>query len=213
MPFDTTVQIPFSGFYESLHDSVLDDYVEDGLAYRLFDTHPDELTPSQEERLDEANRRFSGWHWLKLDYAEKYIQLALDALDIHIDWEFDGLASPRYYNFESDRIFAKVNYHQLRAHFRGRDKNRFTWAKFSTWLKERMAGRDGFIPHYSNSLLDWGHTKTWDHNQWGLVLEYLWWFEEPDSGYPVFVEDFYPSSDELEEYFQEAINASQPEEN
>ena len=42
--------------------------------------------------------------------------------------------------------------------------------KLKEVIRDRFTRRDGYIPHYSNSLEEWGDVDTWDYNQLGTAL-------------------------------------------
>lgn len=144
----TLVQIPFQGFYESVHDANFDSCIESELEH--LDLNYDDC---------EINIERSA-------YAVQYVEAIRNEYNFNF-LEFESLSSPREYNFETDRIFAYADLNELIELLMVNKDG------FKTWLLKRMASRDGFIPHYSNVLLDWGNVyANWDFNQWGLLLEY-----------------------------------------
>lgn len=146
--------VPFAGFYYSVHDRHID-YCED----RLFE---DDETRSSGELL----RMFfndTDHHEVHLKYAERFTEWLSHYLGVK--FEFEEMKSPREYNFQTDRIFAKLS----RADF-CRLLRKVRGAKLKEMAKEMFTSRSGFISFYSNEISDWGRIDTWDHNQCGAVL-------------------------------------------
>jgi hypothetical protein len=164
-----TVNIPFHGFYETIHDSQIQGAVYDEVAYQLFEESFDLLDDEQSEKVTDwvwDNIHKEEWDKIKLDYCKKFIEAFGQEYDLN-SIELESLTSPREYNFETDRIFANVELSELRDLL-----DNVSYAGFSDWLYERMMPRDGFIPFYSNNFSEWGHSSNWDANQWGLILEF-----------------------------------------
>lgn len=152
--FLTTV--PFSGFYCSPHESDLDHALE-----RMFDhegagyANPD---------LIDAARDTIDWACVHEAYAAEYVS-AMRA-EYGIGLTFEGLSSPKYYNFETDRIFAHIDRDGLAMIARAVPR-----AALRKAVKARFTSRDGFISGYPASLADWpARLSDWDHNQIGTLL-------------------------------------------
>jgi hypothetical protein len=81
------------------------------------------------------------------------------------------MTSPRFYNFETDRVFANISEHAARKLFAYSRKldNHATLAKV---IRARFTSRDGFHSFYSNSLAEWLEKPLdeWDHNELGTLL-------------------------------------------
>ena len=149
--------IPFSGFYESLHDSALDDALKDifrddsglensELAYRAWDS--------------------ADWSTIHELYAREYAENFAREFEIE-SLEFESIKSPREYNFSTDRIFCHIDYAELCSIVKT-----FNMAEFSAFVRDRFTSRDGFISFYPAELTEWGKIETWDHNQCGSALEF-----------------------------------------
>lgn len=138
------IQLPFSGFYHSIHDMYIDNHIEYELDYLA-----NELDYT-DEQMDVINDRF-----YMLDYApvrkaicEHYIQafnaVFYDEYNIHLDLEYSQLISPKFYNFETDKLYALIDesiYDEVTALINEYD--------FKAMLKEKFKCRDGFIPFQS----------------------------------------------------------------
>lgn len=72
-----------------------------------------------------------------------------------IDIDFSRLVSPKEYNFETDKIYAKINESVLKKIWRDVRKNHKEESNFEDVLREQLTPYDGFIPFYSNDPMDW----------------------------------------------------------
>lgn len=140
------IQIPFSGFYYSIHDSYIDNFIEYELEY--LENEPGYTT----EQIKVINDRF-----YMMDYApirkaicEHYINafnaVFYDEYNIYLDLEYSRLISPQFYNFETDQLYALIDesiYNEVVELINKHD--------FKSMLKDRYSKRDGFIP-FSSTL-------------------------------------------------------------
>lgn len=149
--------IPFSGFYESLHDSALDDATKD-----IF------RDDSGDENAELAYRALDSMQWgnVRNDYAKEYAENFAHEFDIK-SLSFESMQSPREYNFSTDRIFCNIDYSELCGIVKT-----FDLAAFDAFVRERFTSRDGFISFYPAELAEWGKVETWDHNQVGTAIEF-----------------------------------------
>ena len=146
--------VPFAGFYYSVHDRHVD-YCEDLL---------------MQDSDGEVNNTLYEMFCLDVDHHEVHSKYAARFTEwlshyLGVKLEFEEMKSPRFYNFETDRIFAKLSradFCKLLRKVRG--------AKLKEMAKEMFTSRSGFISSYSNEISDWGRIDTWDHNQCGAVL-------------------------------------------
>jgi len=82
----------------------------------------------------------------------------------------ESIASPREYNFTTDRLFVDVPLAVMRDLFkRSAADNHETLAAH---IRRRFTSRDGFSSFYSNRLSDWiaKPFREWDHNELGTLL-------------------------------------------
>jgi hypothetical protein len=149
--------IPFAGFYYSIHNSNLDDAVE-----QMFsDDHG-----NVNEKLSERVQMECNWSKVFKEYAEAYcenfaLHFKLSSL------KFEDLDSPKYYNFSTDRVFAEIDLSEV-----VRIVSEIELEDFLAHAKEKFTSRDGFSSFYSNDVADWGPVKDWDHNQVGTLIEF-----------------------------------------
>ena len=139
----------FSGFYESIHDSVFDFETE-----MILEDYPNKKW---------EDFRFS-YHFNL--YCKNYVQAV--SREIGIDLEFQELISPREYNFTTDRIICYI---------KPKDVKKLATALNSPTLeklvKERFTSRDGFISFYSRYVEEWKEkpVKEWDAVELGTLLD------------------------------------------
>lgn len=138
------IQVPFSGFYESIHDMYIDNHIEYELEYL-----ESELGYT-EEQLDIIKDRFYDMDYAPIrkaiceHYIHAYNAVFYDEYNIHLDLEYSQLISPRFYNFETDRLYALIDesiYNEVSALINSED--------FKAMLKDKFKCRDGFIPFQS----------------------------------------------------------------
>lgn len=152
--------IPFAGFYYSLHDSELDQGLD-----QMFSDHASGCNINTELRDHAFN--LVNWRYVHEAYAKEYCKNFAEHFEIPLT--FDELKSPREYNFTTDRIFALVGELHLIKLFVETDKDLLR-AK----IKERFTSRSGFSSFYSPRLEEWPARVTdWDHNQIGTLFEVL----------------------------------------
>lgn len=148
--------IPFCGFYYSeysdLIDSVIDNY--------FTDDHGEVNKAISEKVFDNTDYK------AVYTYAAKiYTEYLADELEIAV--KFKELVSPKYYNFETDRIFCDIELTEVERIYKAVDKN-----ILEARVKANFTSYDGFLSHYSNKLESWpSELSEWDHNQIGTLLE------------------------------------------
>lgn len=150
-----TTTIPFSGFYESSHDSNLDSALEQAFA----DENGEPVDDVQAKALDAID-----WRKVHLAYAQAYCSNLADTCEAK--WQFARLDSPREYNFRSDEIDVTIELaecERMLAHI-----ERDTLAAL---IEERCTSRDGFSSYYSPDLGDWGPLADWEAPQLALLVE------------------------------------------
>ena len=138
------IQLPFSGFYHSIHDSYIDNYIEYEIEYLKS-----ELGYS-DEQLAIINDRFYMMDYAPIrkaiceHYINAYNAVFYDEYNVHLDLEYSDLISPRFYNFETDKLYVLIDesiYNEVTALINSED--------FKSLLKDKFKRRDGFIPFQS----------------------------------------------------------------
>lgn len=151
--------IPFSGFYDSLHDSETDR----ALGQCLSDSNGDPYDSLVSRAFDCIN-----WRSAHVAYSEAYAQAFAEEFEID-GLEFESLQSPREYNFTTDRIFVNIPDGEVTRIYAETPR-----ATLDAVAAEWFTSRSGFSSFYSPDVDDWGDMAKWDHNQLGaLVAAYV----------------------------------------
>lgn len=150
-----SAQAPFSGFYGSWHDQLIDDAEE-----QLFQGDSGDIDHPGLYEMFYTHLPYSVVH-------ERYVRqfVAELAESIGIPLEFEEMTSPREYNFQTDRLFAKVNRSDLAKMLRA-----VRGSRLNSEIRERFTSRSGFISSYPNHISCWPRIANWDHNHVGTVL-------------------------------------------
>lgn len=132
--------------YSAAYDSIARDYVE------AFDAHCGEL----------FGFSFAAKHkfWSYSDKAFKVQAYRKDSCKM----VWDGMTSPREYNFETDRLFVTMPLYILE-----RIRKQVDPATLAAAFKERFTSYDGFISHYAPRVPE-KPLADWDHNETGTLL-------------------------------------------
>lgn len=150
---------------------------------------------------------FYGSHWDEpcFDGEEEYYNLPSDkSFDEFVDWDryhthiakemcsevqyllsdfvsditFEGIVSPKYYNFENDSINCEIEADNFKIQeYLYENKN-----KFDAYIRNNYTSRDGFISSYSNDSSEWMSEWHTDEHMVGAVLQFICdneGFEEP----------------------------------
>mgnify|MGYP001343439304 CR=1 FL=1 len=152
--------VPFSGFYNSLHDSEIDWTISQMFSDRATGN---ETNPG----LESALFRNCDFRKVHTSYAADYCENFAEEFKLP-SLKFESLDSPREYNFTTDRIFANIELSDLREALRRVDKS-----ELANLAREKFTSRSGFMSFYNPDVNTWGDLATWDHNQCGTLLECL----------------------------------------
>ena len=133
----TLVKLPFSGFYNSIHDSVIDSALEyESECYadsdKASDIILDALNVNHYDKIREA---------LSKVFVEGVNELFWYEYDINLDLEFDSLKSPKFYNYSTDEIYCYVDNDKINELVALLDNEN----DFIEALKYKYQSRDGFI--------------------------------------------------------------------
>lgn len=155
------IQIPFQGFYDSIHSFNIDSILE----YDIEDLPLDQAQAVSED--------FSFTEELLNGYCKLYLESVESELNTthnpEIKLEFKELISPREYNFDTDRLFAHISDYNIISLFDRVDKE-----CLSNLIKKRCTSYDGFISFYSNDINEWPkNVLDWDSIQLGFILDVL----------------------------------------
>jgi len=161
------IRIPFQGFYDSWLSDHIDHHLE-----RDADYNGIEIDVLQ-DNLDYGATR------------EAYIRAYAEAFFTWLESETDGalslpdgwqvhpeMVSPQYYNFETDKIFARVPDELKKALYEYVMQNE---AVLRDMITAQHQSRDGFASFYADDLDEWledcnGDITALDHNQMHTLL-------------------------------------------
>lgn len=201
-PTMLSVNLPFSGFYGSCwehgYDSEMEQLVEHWQENAKYDTarlhdelpalagrsHDEIKWDELHEPLFEVASYRTYMQIMAKEYANEFASWMADSLDLKdMAFEYEELTSPAYYNFETDRIFAKFSLSDLltmRARLSEADEGmhdpEFTLAAA---FKERFTSYDGFCSSYDNTI-PVKPMDEWDHNELGTLV--VAWFAQHEDG-------------------------------
>ena len=133
----TLVKIPFSGFYNSIHDSAIDSALEyEAECYtdsgKASDIVLDVLTVNHYDKIREE---------LSKVFVNSVNDLFCYEYDINLDLEFDSLKSPRFYNYSTDEIYCYIDNDKIKELVALLDSEN----DFIEVLKDKYQSCDGFI--------------------------------------------------------------------
>lgn len=175
--------LPFSGFYCSKWDGVLED-VENKFIEREAEDD-DTLDESEVSVLVDKCRQYE----TQIEYvAEEYVgyfnEKFKEEFGIDLKLRFESLKSPREYNFTSDVIYAYIDEEVVQELLAKLEDD-----TFAAMIRQRFTSRSGFISFYPNRIDRWKAKplEEWDYNEVGTILE----------AYVAQVEDF-----ELDVYYE-----------
>lgn len=150
--------IPFMGFYNSVHDAQIDDVIE------MEASDPETGCHVDQEKFDEifSKTDFKAVHEA---YAKEFCERFAEEIEVKLTFKL--LSSPKYYNYETDRIIAEIELPEVERIFNSVGKN-----ILQEKIAERFTSRSGFISHYPNSLDKWPKDLAeWDLNHIGTLIE------------------------------------------
>lgn len=153
------IQIPFAGFYITLHSSEAEHEIQSMVDWYCEDVGED-MPESLVKRLEDT----ADFNNFNLQYAKAYTEAFCDEYLMGFG-QFTEMTSPKFYNFETDRLFMRLPLEMVMTMFANLDKDTLTRVS-----KERHTSYDGFCSHYSPRWKEWGNVEDWDHNQLATLL-------------------------------------------
>lgn len=193
------IQIPFWGFYESIHDSNIDQAVDDAFNY---DYETGEEIELDYKFYDAKFMADIDWSAIHKGYAKAYTEAFGERFDL--DLEFVELTSPREYNFSTDRIFAKVPIEQINKIRKEVEAHE----KYPEYIKERFTSYDGFISFYSNDYNGEEWTReVLDECQYGVILDFYLEKVYQDENWQAFLMDDFRGNGGMDGLVNDAVEA------
>jgi len=155
------IQIPFSGFYESIHDGEIDKALENGFNY-------DYETDSEKEPDSDAIWQADIDHnAIRKEYCQAFIAALGDKYDLTLT--FDEMTSPKEYNFSTDRLFCLIpreEINKIRKEVEAHED-------YPQLIKDRFTSYDGFHSFCSNDYQNEEWTReTLDECQYEVLIEF-----------------------------------------
>lgn len=182
MSKEVTFQIPFEGFYNSIHDSWID--------HALEGINEDDSG----ETLERIGIDNVEWAAVRLAYAQAYVKAV--AQEAGVEMSFHKIISPKDYSLGNDRIIAmmtETDFTALVEQTLSSEQGRSEWAK-TVW--DALTERPGYIPFtytYSPVAEEWGHPSRWDDAQRDCFMVHTL---SPRINEPGIAEDIYSKVDE-----------------
>jgi hypothetical protein len=159
-----STKLPFAGFYNSIYsfDDYESEYIRENYSIHS-DVSDSELTDllSQNENINKYENEVSK------AYADSFFDYLSELLetDIKPDFEFEQKTSPKYYNFETDKIYCKVSIKYLQCII-----DKIGIDAIQKQSESELKSRSGFISFYDYDIGTWGDLETWDYNQTSIIL-------------------------------------------
>ena len=178
----TIIELPnFEGFDYSWIDSEFDILAQNESEY-----YANELNLS-EEKKEEIREDFFSQNFEELKeeicnvYAQNYFNDIEFETDIELNAEFESLGSQQTWLCRLDRFFVEVPTNKAQSLLKWIFDNKYQ--ELEDVVLRRFTAQDGYIPHYSNNLKEWGNYLEWDHNQIGTAL--LVFFDDSSFNYDI----------------------------
>lgn len=160
--------IDFQGFYESIHSEEIDYTCE-----QMFQDDNGESLTSEEfyEKFHYTQKMLDSYCKAYVKKLKQYLEEECD-LDLP-SMEFEELKSPKFYNFETDKIYITVDEADVKKIQARCQENQEDLVKV---IGELFTPRSGFIPFYSNDPDEWNAMiqeapGEMDHNELGTLLK------------------------------------------
>ena len=207
----TIIELPnFEGFDYSWIDAEFDN-----IAQYESEHFAEEYDLSEEKKEEIRDDYFSqNFEELKEEickvYAQNYFNDIEFETDIELNAEFESLGSQQTWLCRLDRFFVEVPTNKAQSLLKWILTNRYEELK--EIVRDRFTSRDGYVPHYSKNLNEWGKFSTWDHNQIGTAL--LVFFNDNDFNYDIhekvseviYGQIFNTLSDEMQDFLNKEYN-------
>ena len=212
----TLIELPnFEGFDYSWIDSEFDNIATSeseyfAEEYNLSDNKKEEI------REDYFSQNFEE---LKEEickvYAQNYFNDIEFETDIELDAQFESLGSQQTWICRLDRFFVEVPTNKAHSLLKWIFNNKYQ--ELEGIVKRRFTSQDGYIPHYSNNLKEWGDYLEWDHNQIGTAL--LVFFDDSSFNYDIhekvseviYGQIFNTLSDEMQDFLNKEYDKKEAE--
>ena len=178
----TLIELPnFEGFDYSWIDAEMDNIAQMESEYFAEEYN---LSDDKKEEIRE-DFFFQNFEELKEEicnvYAQNYFNDIEFETDIELDAQFESLGSQQTWLCRLDRFFVEVPTNKAQSLLKWIFNNKYE--ELEDVVLRRFTAQDGYIPHYSNNLKEWGNYLEWDHNQIGTAL--LVFFDDSSFNYDI----------------------------
>lgn len=153
-----TLNIPFSGFYDSIHNSLIDD--AEGQLFSDYDGNGDINQGLLSRFINNVD-----YKKVFIGYARTYTESFKDDFNIP-SLKFISLESPKSYNYSTDKIECSISRADIRRIYKNIDKK-----VLSDFVTEHCTSRIGFHSFYSPDLKSWGYVDNWEYAQLALLIQ------------------------------------------
>lgn len=159
------INIPFAGFYNSKYsgelDAVQERFVEDEV-----EKNPGLNPDIPNEALWKSADYGKAFDYIARAYVAHFNDYIETEYELDLDLKFESMQSPKFYNFETDRIFCEISEENVR-----KLREAVSDPALRQAIRERSTSRSGFISSYPNHLNAWNQNPLlWDHNELGTLL-------------------------------------------
>ena len=161
------VQVPFQGFYGTIHEDQFDRFIEFEAQNMLDEGRFEEPLDAGDAVIDAVD-----WNKARQRYAEAYViglfTIVEEEFGFYPEYKNVTVRSPREYNSSNDVIEVEMEMEDwLWLH------TLVDMDQLAASVEEELAPRSGFIPFYSNDINDWKHPTEWEFPQTGLLMKVL----------------------------------------
>lgn len=148
--------VPFNGFYETWDHDTVTSLIED---YFMNEETGEPEPPENFYNTFDYTPCFEAY---AKAYTTEFANLLNEELGTHIKLVFDSMDSPKYYNYETDQIYAYIRLKDIKELWK-----HTTREALENQIKARHTSCSGFISFYSNDILEWVKKplNTWDQNE------------------------------------------------
>jgi len=163
-----TLALPFAGFYESIHDDDLD------TAISIAASGISENDGRDEDEVNYLIRDNVDWKSALPAYAQSYAEtlraLIKQETGADLNFVFQELDRPQFYNYRTDEIIVSVDQATI-------DKLRVEvdYGKLKAAIEARHSSCSGFHSFYSNQIGDWLEKPVADWDQVELTTLFMAW--------------------------------------
>lgn len=185
-PTMLSARIPFAGFYDSIWSQSIDDeetqWVEHAGESQDGDYSRAVLWAAENDKLADIMWQVTdysaAYRYMAKEYGEEFLSWLADSVGLGAAYgEFEEMTSPRYYNFQTDRVFCLIHRNLLQT-----IRDRLGEEAVAQTFRGMFTSYDGFISFYDNAI----PTKPlddWDHNELYALL--CAWVEHQNLGHSI----------------------------